>query len=121
MAIKDIAKSLNISRQIITIWKKKYKWSDWLNDITLKVKEKLGEDLSEVKTRQAKICKLAQSKYVEALRDAKTKVTGTDAVNFMKQELLLIGEATERVDSSQTQDLYEKMKQFKKEIDDKKE
>lgn len=96
---EEIGRILKVNRNTIARWHNEENWTQRLEDIKARTKEKLGEDIAEIRARQIKIAKAAQQDYVKHLQAEPGTTTYQDADRAMKHELLLSGEATEKIET----------------------
>lgn len=97
-----IAKSLNISKNSIYEWIKKYDWQKRKNKIIKRQEQKTDETLSDIKVRQQKLIRGILGKYIEKLNKDKVVVSTGDVERFLRLELHLAGESEESVDNKVT-------------------
>lgn len=108
------------SRVSMWKWHKKHHWAERKEQLLEKTRGKLGEKLTDVKVRQLGIIKEVQAKYEEALRQGGINLKTIDAIKAMQHELLLLGEATERVESrdildvDRVKEIYDRIKKENK-------
>ena len=91
-----------ISKDTLWKWKKKYNWDARKEKLLDKTREKAGEKLTDIKLRQLAISKKIQAQFVEQLNDKENPkiITTNEAVKAMQHEMLIMGEATERVENT---------------------
>ena len=113
-------------------WLKEDNWKQRKQELDQRVDEELNETLTQIKTRQRKIMRGIASKFIKdiqpiPIRDKAGNIIGEepskvnigvgDMINLFKHEMLLAGEATERLDGSVTiLDLLEAAKKTEKKL-----
>jgi len=113
--IERISKDLGISKTTIYEWLRKYNWKGRAEAIQQKVNEQLDETITDIKKRQRQIIKATLAKYVKDLQEGNVNVSASEIERIMRHELLLSGEATERVEEQiDIVGLLNKVRKFKK-------
>ena len=114
-SIADIGRILKISKYALFKWKKKDNWAQRLESVQRKTRAKAIDTLSDIKLRHMKICRAVQLRFAQQMaEDASSKIGFQDADRAMKHELLIIGEATDRVESNTFEASLERWKSQKK-------
>jgi len=106
------------TRQTLGIWKATYEWDKKKRQALELAGERLNINLAEIKERQLKIARATQGDYAKKLKAKPGDTNYGDADRAMKHELLLAGEATERVEEvtlSTIHEIYEKHKKKRRE------
>ena len=94
---KNYKKSPN--RRTLTEWSRTGDWKQRKEEITKKSNEIIGENLAEMKAKHRKVITASIINYLHNMRKGKLMVKPNDVANLMKHELLLAGEATDRVEN----------------------
>ena len=75
----------------------------------------MDETITDIKKRQRQIIKATLAKYVKDLQEGNVNVSASEIERIMRHELLLSGEATERVEEQiDIVGLLNKVRKFKK-------
>jgi hypothetical protein len=95
----EISKRVGVSAKTISVWKNKFDWEQRAADILQRLREEGDENVLLVKKRQLRLTQLMQGLGIKKMQDGDLKITGSDVISAMKQEMVLLGEPSDRIDS----------------------
>jgi len=94
-------------------WIKRGRWDRIREEVSNKARAKLVETLADAKARQLILCREAQERFKDKLDGGRVNLSPSDVLGMMKHELLIWGEATDRVEG-----IVVKWKELKAEVKD---
>lgn len=112
--VERFCKKIGISKRAFYDWKKKYGWEEEKDRIQKKMLTESNETITDIKKRQHQIVKGIMSKYIQDLKAQKIDVSTSEIARIMSHELLLIGEATQKVEVDIFDELSKEVQNRKK-------
>lgn len=105
------------SRVTLSKWKHQYGWIEKKKLASESAFKEINENLTGIKLRQLKVAKAGQEDYMKKIKIEPGTTTYGEASKAIRDERLILGEATERIEGTGFPDLhkvYEKCKSRKK-------
>lgn len=92
------------SRNTLMAWRNEDNWNEISYEVTEKTKQKVADNLSDIKAKQHSMILQIYEKFLTSLHDReKPAIIPANLIpHLMKHELLLLGEATERTETKNT-------------------
>lgn len=94
----NIAKKLKVNPVTIHRWKVKYKWAKRKDKLICRVQKESEKKVLDYRLRQIKYCENIQNKGISDMNKDYVAVYPTDTIKAMQHELVLRGDASDRVE-----------------------